>query len=101
MGICDPKGRDCIERNFAKSFNCSTTCVGIYADVQWKQWNQWIQNQNLQQETNMPFVDKDKYKKLILRYQKFKVENVRHFKFNSTSVLSAYGKLHCDPKLKF
>ena len=33
--ICDPKGRDCIERNFAKSFNCNTTCEGIYADVEW------------------------------------------------------------------
>ena len=35
MDICDPKGRDCIERNFAKSFNCSTTCEGIYANVWW------------------------------------------------------------------
>ena len=35
MNICDPKGRDCIERNFAKSFNCSTTCEGIYANVWW------------------------------------------------------------------
>lgn len=35
MDICGPKGRECIERNFAKSFNCSTTCEGIYADVQW------------------------------------------------------------------
>ena len=35
MEICSPKGRDCIERNSTKSFNCSTTCEGIYADVQW------------------------------------------------------------------
>ena len=35
METCSPKGRDCIERNSAKSFNCSTTCEGIYADVQW------------------------------------------------------------------
>ena len=33
--ICGPEGRDCIERNSAKSFNCSTTCEGMYADVQW------------------------------------------------------------------
>ena len=33
--MCDPNGRDCIERNLAKSFNCSTTCVGIYANVWW------------------------------------------------------------------
>ena len=35
MVICDAKGRDCIEDNSAKTFNCNTTCVGIYADVQW------------------------------------------------------------------
>ena len=35
MKICGPKGRDCIEGNSTKSSNCSTTCQGIYADVQW------------------------------------------------------------------
>ena len=35
METCSPTGRDCIERNSTKSFNCSTTCVGIYADIQW------------------------------------------------------------------
>ena len=33
--MCDPNGRDCIEENSAETFNCSTTCTGIYADVQW------------------------------------------------------------------
>ena len=33
MDICDSKGRDCIEKNSAETFNCSTTCVGINADV--------------------------------------------------------------------
>ena len=33
--ICDLKGRDCIEKNFPRTFNCNTTCVGIYADVEW------------------------------------------------------------------
>ena len=35
MDLCDPEGRDCIERNSAKTFDCSTTCAGIYANVQW------------------------------------------------------------------
>ena len=35
MVICDAKGRDCIEKNSSKTFDCNTTCVGIYADVQW------------------------------------------------------------------
>ena len=34
MTKCDLKGRDCIEKNAAKTFNCSATCAGIYADVQ-------------------------------------------------------------------
>ena len=33
--ICDLKGRDCIEKYSSKTFNCNTTCVGIYADVEW------------------------------------------------------------------
>ena len=35
METCSPKGRDCIDRNSAQSFNCSNGCEGIYADVQW------------------------------------------------------------------
>ena len=34
MVICDDKGRDCIEENSSKTFDCNTTCIGIYADVQ-------------------------------------------------------------------
>ena len=39
MGLCDLKGRDCIEKNSWKSFDCNTTCVGIYADVQFVEKN--------------------------------------------------------------
>ena len=35
MATCDPKGRACIERISAETFHCNTTCVGIYADVEW------------------------------------------------------------------
>ena len=35
METCGPRGRDCIERNSTASFNCSVTCEGVYADVQW------------------------------------------------------------------
>ena len=43
MEICDSKGRDCIEKYSSETFNCSTTCVGIYADV-------WIEK-NIEAET--------------------------------------------------
>ena len=35
MEICKPEGRDYVEKYSAATFNCSTTCVGIYADLQW------------------------------------------------------------------
>ena len=35
MPVCNPNGRDCIQKNSAETFNCSTSCTGIYADVQW------------------------------------------------------------------
>ena len=35
MGKCDAIGRYCIEENSVETFNCSTHCVGIYANIQW------------------------------------------------------------------
>ena len=35
LATCDPKGRDCIEKDLSKNFQCNTTCVGIFADVEW------------------------------------------------------------------
>ena len=39
MEICNLKGRDCIEKNSLRTFDCNTTCVGIYADVQFVKKN--------------------------------------------------------------
>ena len=35
MDTCTPEGRDCIEAKSTSMFNCSTTCDGVYANVQW------------------------------------------------------------------
>ena len=35
MERCSPKGRDCFESNSTLNFNCSVSCEGVYADVQW------------------------------------------------------------------
>ena len=37
-------------------------------------------------------MDKEKFKKLLYEYKKFKMENVRHFRFNPNPSLSAFGK---------
>ena len=35
---------------------------------------------------------KDKYKKLIVEYRKFKTKNVNHFRFSSAAVSSSFSK---------
>ena len=115
MGICSLKGRDCIERNSAKSFNCSTTCEGIYADG-WveKRTEEEIEEKavntesggivleelkklrkrvaDLERNRKGEEMDKEKYKMLIAEYRKFKTKNVKHFRFNSAGDLSSFGK---------
>ena len=33
--MCSPIGRNCIEEAIGQDFNCSISCEGVYADVQW------------------------------------------------------------------
>ena len=71
MGICDPKGRDCIERNSTKSFNCSTTCEGIYADVHWvgQKIEEEMENDDSEEvvETEFKGKDDEKLSRLLKR----------------------------------
>ena len=48
--MCSPKGRDCIESNFTLTFNCSVSCVGVYADVQWV-YEPFEEGEELEEET--------------------------------------------------
>ena len=115
MGICGLKGRDCIERNSAKIFNCSTTCEGIYADG-WveKRTEEEIDEEavetesggivleelkklrkrvaDLERNANGEELDKEKYKMMIAEYRKFKTKNVKHFRFNSAADSNSFGK---------
>ena len=71
MEICGPKGRDCIERNSTRSFNCSTTCEGIYADVQWvgKKIEEEMEDEEAEEDLETEFKGKDdeKLNKLLKR----------------------------------
>ena len=80
MKKCDPKGRDCIEKNSAETFNCSMTCKGMYADINWKV-------RHMKNE-----MDKEKYTILSSEYENFKKENVKHFEFSSALSRNNYGK---------
>ena len=134
MDICDPKGRDCIEKNSAETFNCSTTCVGINADV----WAEKTieeefddEDSEADKEADTRSKDKDdvlrrlaelerklermkiglkkvvsegavgqkgekldkaKYQLLIAEYRKFKLKNVKHFRFSSSGTSSTFGE---------
>ena len=137
MDICDPKGRDCIEKNSAETFNCSTTCVGINVDV-WakKTIEEEIDNEDSEAEKEADTrskdkddvqrrlaelerklermevglrkvvsegavgqkgekLDKAKYQLLIAEYRKFKLKNVKHFRFSSSRTSSAFGEYGC------
>ena len=93
MDVCGLKGRDCIEKNSAKTYNCSTTCEGIYADVQWREM--LLEGEQLQRDGQgkMEKVDKEKYKMLVAEYRRFKAENVKHFRLSAKAISSAFGKL--------
>ena len=37
-------------------------------------------------------LDKEKYKRLVSEYRKFKTKNVKHFKYSSAANLSMFGE---------
>ena len=80
MKICGPQGRDCIEKNLTKTFDCSFACEGVYADIHWK--DAGMKNE----------LDKDKYAALSSEYVNFKRDNVKHFAFSSAAHSNMFGK---------
>ena len=79
---CGPKGRDCIEKNSARTFNCSISCAGMYADIDWK--DEKIKDLDLK--------DKKKYAVLYSEYKNFKKENVKPFRFSSGAYWNNFGE---------
>ena len=88
---CSPRGRDCIEKNFAQTFNCNVTCEGIYADVQLvngEEPKEMMRDKNPEQ-----LLDKMDLLRLIFEYQEFKRTRVQHFRFNSEANTTMFGNL--------
>ena len=120
--VCGPKGRDCIERNSRNTFNCSSTCKGIYATVQWvpkgidedmadetvakreggepshfekrlAALEKKLQKMENDRDGKGDEVDAEKYKMLITEYKRFKRRNLQHFKFHDHGgLVNAFGK---------
>ena len=78
---CNQKGRDCIEKNFAETFFCNTTCEGIYADVQ-KATNE---GKELEE-------DNEKISQLVKQYNEFKKRNLPNFFFNPEKRTEQFSK---------
>ena len=62
------------------SFNCWTSCEGIYADT-----SQWVGRGEGE-------VNKEEIEPLISEYRNFKINNVQHFKFSSNATSTVFGK---------
>ena len=120
--MCEPKGRECIERNSSQAFNCSSTCKGIYATVEWvgKGIDEELAEETvgktesgepshlekrlaaIEKQLNMmkndrdgkgDEVDAEKYKMLITEYKRFKRRSLQHFRFHDHGgLVSAFGK---------
>ena len=81
------EGRDCIERNYSRVFNCNTTCNGIYADVEKVE-------ELLTQEDNKTGKDANtkKFQRLIEEYRTLKKNYVQHFRFSAASYKTVFGR---------
>ena len=119
MEKCGPKGRDCFEKHSSQTFNCSATCEGVYADVLWEEdsilTEEEIMNEMERLDKKLMMyemyadlerkmmlmkgnkknmaeeVDNEKLKGLISEYKKFKMENVRHFRFHPNATTNMFG----------
>ena len=100
--MCSPEDRDCIEGSIGQDFNCSVSCEGIYADVQWlgvsdgeekKVEHQWTML-NGKMEKDEEDLNKKKILALVDEYNAFKKRNVRHFGFNADATEQSYGEVH-------
>ena len=82
MKNCTPKGRDCIKKHSSKSFNCRTTCEGVYADVQ-------CTEEGMKEEIEQ----RSQISRLINEYNKYKKKKIQHFVFNASAKSTYFGKL--------
>ena len=86
---CSFTFQDCIQKNAEKTFNCSVSCKGIYADVEWTDERVLQEKSELQKGEE---VDRTKLMQIIEEYQDNKERYLRNFQFNAYSNSSTFGK---------
>ena len=113
MRKCSPEGRDCIEKKATSTFNCSFACEGMYADVQWVENSveEPVEDELERKLNEMYAVEStmlvfeilkrelikggkkgQQFKKLVSEYEQFKKIQVQHFRFDSTTPSTSFGK---------
>ena len=98
--LCPPKVRQCYEEKHSQEFNCSVSCVGLYADVEWMEEMVGVGGDRKQKRIDMKGEigrkqskeNSEKVSKLLNEYNDFKKKSIRHFYFNATTSSLKFGK---------
>ena len=80
--------QDCLETNAIEIFNCSVSCQGIFADIEWS--DEKVIEEKVKKE-NGEELDRAKLLKLLEEYQENKKRYVRNFKFTANPHSSMFG----------
>ena len=91
--MCIQDGRDCIEMNANRNFNCSISCEGIYADAQWtEEALNSIKDEDEEDENAQSLSGMDNLRRLIKEYKELSKKDVRHLRFDVAANTSTYGE---------
>ena len=77
--ICTPIGRDCVDAEASKTYNCKTACTGIYTDVQWHDETLGKSRDGGKEE------NRESYHLLVNEYRQFQRNYSRNFRFEATA----------------
>ena len=78
--MCSPAGRDCIDRESHKSFDCKMACVGLYADVGVSEKHTRLEG------------DSKQLMGLVEAYERHKKKFVKNFVFNESAKSTTFGE---------
>ena len=77
--ICTPFGRDCVDAEASKTYDCKTACTGIYTDVQWHDETVGKSRDGGTEE------NQESYHLLVNEYREFQRNYSRNFRFEATA----------------
>ena len=83
--ICLPPGRDCFNGIAHKTFNCSVSCDGTYADIERVEEGTMVVGSGEQVE------EMDALQLLVKEYEDYKKRYTESLMFNATASSSNYG----------